>query len=148
MLVSAGADLRVILWDVTDPTHPRPLGLPVTGHADPVKSLSLSRDGRTLASGSFSEVQLWDLTDLAQPRPLGPPLAGDLLGADALLFSPDGNTLITGDFGPATTRDLSQLNALRDNTRRVACDRTGRGLNPDEWARYVQGIEYQDTCSG
>lgn len=61
MLVSAGADLRVILWDVTDPTHPRPLGLPVTGHADPVKSLSLSRDGRTLASGSFSEVQLWDL---------------------------------------------------------------------------------------
>lgn len=146
-ILAVGVDRSITLWDVTDPADPRPLGQPLTGHATTVLSLALSPDGRTMASGSHSEVFLWDLTDRTQPRRIGSALAGDEMGATALLFSTDGNSLIVGD-GAVTAWDLSGLNALRNNARQEACERTGRGLDPNEWARYIAGLDYQETCNG
>ncbi|MEQ9406100.1 MAG: protein kinase [Fuerstiella sp.] len=57
-LVSAGADGRVILWDIESqqPIH--------TIDADtPVSSLAVSSDGRTIAAGGTSRVCLWDSHD-------------------------------------------------------------------------------------
>jgi WD40 repeat protein len=148
MLASATHDRSIILWDVTDPAHPRRRGLPLTGHTFYANSLAISPDGRTLASGSSSaEVLLWDLTDPAQPRRLGRPLAGGKAGASALLFAPDGNTLVTAEYDEVITWDLTELNAVRDNARKIACERTGRGLDPVEWARYIAAPGYEDTCS-
>ncbi|WP_239342063.1 WD40 repeat domain-containing protein [Frankia sp. CiP3] len=47
-LATGSADATVRLWDVTDPTHPHPLGDPLTGHTDPVWSVVFAPDGHIL----------------------------------------------------------------------------------------------------
>jgi WD40 repeat protein len=65
-VLAIGAGLfhdMVQLWDVADPTHPRPLGDPVaTGHTRDVDSVAFSPDETTLVSGSEDgTVRLWAL---------------------------------------------------------------------------------------
>jgi len=43
--------------------------------------------------------------------------------------------------------DLAKLNDLRDRPLQQACALAGRGLTRDEWARYVAGLPYQNTCA-
>jgi len=96
-LATGSDDTTVILWDLTDPSRPRPLGQPLTGHRKPVNSVAFAPDGRTLATGSDDNtVILRDLTDRAQPHQLGPPLTGHSSPVNAVAFAPDGRTLATG----------------------------------------------------
>jgi WD40 repeat protein len=41
----ASTDSAVILWDLSNPTQPRPLGQPLTGHSGSVTSVAFSSDG-------------------------------------------------------------------------------------------------------
>ena len=36
----------MILWDLTDPTQPRRIGDPLTGHTDAVHSVAFAPDGQ------------------------------------------------------------------------------------------------------
>jgi WD40 repeat protein len=101
--LAVGSDDRtVLLWDLSDRTHPRRLGQPLTGHSDDVLSVAFSSDGRTLASGSHDEtVLLWDLLELED---------------------------------------------LRRHAAERACSLTQRGLDHDEWVRYIPDLPYQSTC--
>ncbi|MGH3836234.1 MAG: caspase, EACC1-associated type, partial [Pseudonocardiaceae bacterium] len=93
-LATGSVDQTVRLWNVTDPTHPTPLGPPLAGHTDFVFSVAFSPDGRALASGSKDQtVRLWNVTDPTHPTPLDPPLAGHTNTVRAVVFSPDGHTL-------------------------------------------------------
>jgi hypothetical protein len=43
--------------------------------------------------------------------------------------------------------DLAKLNDLRTHAAQRACDLTNRGLNREEWSRYISGLPYRDTCA-
>ena len=119
LLASGDYGGLVQLWDVTDPAHPRTLGLAMTSDDVQVYSLAFSPDGRTLATGDYGgEVRLWDVADPAYLRPLGQPLTGGGVEVNSVAFSPDGRTLASGGLNgtvrqwdvtdPADPRPLGQ----------------------------------------
>lgn len=59
---------------MADPSRPKALGKPLTGHTSWVSSAVFAPDGRTLAdAGDDGTIRLWDVTDLRAPRKLGAP---------------------------------------------------------------------------
>ena len=71
-LATASDDQTVLLWDLTDPTRPRRLGDPLTGHTDDVYAVAFARDGHTLPPPAAT-VLLWDLSGFQkiQSNPIG-----------------------------------------------------------------------------
>ncbi|KPM54356.1 hypothetical protein ACG83_20690 [Frankia sp. R43] len=97
VLASGGEVGRVQLWDLTDPSAPRPFGQSFAAHDDLVWSVALSSEARTLASGSLDgTVRLWDVSDPDHPHPLGAPLDGHRGGVYTVGFAPDTRTLASG----------------------------------------------------
>jgi WD40 repeat protein len=106
------------------------------------------RGGRTLATASDdSTVRLWDLTTPTQPQPLTTPLTGHTARVWSVAFAPDGHTLATAS-NDTTVRlwDLRGINDLLSNPVERACSVTRGGLDHDEWAHYIPGLPYQNTC--
>lgn len=89
---------------------------------------------------------LWDLADRAAPRRLGQPLSGHTDRVTRVAFAPDGRTLAASDGRSVSWWDISNLIELRANPAEWACAITGRGLDPDQWVRYISGLPYQNTC--
>jgi len=85
---------RIDLHDLQKPGFPRMACSAPS--VDPVESLAWSRDGRTLASGSFRRVRLWNAESLTVEREVSGGLSGRVL---ALEFSADGSRLALGDGG-------------------------------------------------
>ena len=97
LLAAGSADDTVRLWNVSDPSHPRAAGKPLTGAGGYVQAVAFSPDGTTLAAGSADDtVRLWNVSDPSRPRALGRPLTGRAEVVDAVAFSPDGRTLAAG----------------------------------------------------
>jgi hypothetical protein len=83
-------------------------------------------------------------------RRLGQPLIsaiGDEYPAvNTTAFAPEGNTLAIGVSLTVTLWDISGLNALRADPTKRACAIAGSGLSEADWARYVPGLPYTNTC--
>jgi WD40 repeat protein len=103
-LASGNFGGTVRLWNVPNPTHPRPLGQPLSsgpgegaaGGPNNVLSVAFSPDGHTLASSeNDGTIQLWDVAAPSHSRPLGQPLTGDQV-IDSMVFSRDGHMLVGG----------------------------------------------------
>ncbi|WP_225832661.1 WD40 repeat domain-containing protein [Streptomyces sp. NK08204] len=93
-LATASYDRTVRLWNVADPSRPRPLGKPLTGHTSWVSSAVFSPDGHTLASaGDDGMIRLWDVRSPARAALLGQPLTSHTGTIYLVAFSPDGHTL-------------------------------------------------------
>jgi WD40 repeat protein len=97
ILATATENHQVLLWDLTQRTHPR-LGKPIQTGQGPVNAVAFSPDGHTLAIGSEDHhVTLVDLTHRAHPHRIGMRLdAGEPVYA--LAFSPDGTVLAAGTY--------------------------------------------------
>jgi WD40 repeat protein len=92
-------------------------------------------------------VILWDVSERGEPTVLGPPLNGHAGEVSSVVFSPNGRTLAAVSVDQKVIMwDLVGFNDLRDHAVRAACGRTGRGLNQSEWAQYIYGLQYWDTC--
>ena len=144
-LATASSDSTVILWDLSDPGSPIRRGEPLTGHAHAVAAVAFAPDGRTLATASQDRtVILWDLSDPGSPTRLGEPLTG---AVNDVAFAPDGRTLATaGDDRMVILWDLTDLSVVRDHPAEQACRVTERALDRAEWARFIPGLPYEDTC--
>ena len=103
-------DYAVLLWDVSDPNQPVPLGPPLAEPAESVEDLEFSPDGTLLAAGSDDgTVRLWDVSDPARPISLAPLYPADRSDLVLLVrFSPDGRTLAaTTSVGTVAFWDLA-----------------------------------------
>ncbi|KAG2054987.1 WD40 repeat-like protein, partial [Suillus hirtellus] len=70
-----------------------PIGEPLEGHVDWVKSVSFSPDGAYVVSGSLDmTVRLWDV---ATGQPIGQPLRGHTEEVNSVSFSWDGTRIIS-----------------------------------------------------
>ena len=103
-------------------------------------SLSVSPDGRTLATGS------WDgttrLFDLATRRPLGAPLPAVTNRIVEPRFTPDGAFLFAiTDAGQAYRWDVRTASWARR-----ACAVAGRTLTRAEWNDVLPGRDYAPAC--
>ncbi|MDX6348560.1 MAG: hypothetical protein QOF84_3350 [Streptomyces sp.] len=96
-LAAAADDDGIRLFNVTDLTHPTPVGHPLLGHIRSIRALSFTLDGRTLASaGDDDSVRLWDTSDLSNAHELGQPLSESTSSVNAVAWSPNGGILASG----------------------------------------------------
>jgi WD40 repeat protein len=135
-ILAAGNGAEVQLWDVSA----RRVKATLRGHAERVRCLAVSPDGKTLASGGEDwEVRLWELP--------GGRLKGRLLGhvntVSSLAWSPDGRTLASGSWDHSVKlwqaelgQELLTLERHNGQVHRVAFSPDGVvlascGENPD-----------------
>jgi WD40 repeat protein len=87
-LLATGTFNTTELWDISDPSRPRPGGV-LPGEGDHV---AFSRaDSLLVTSETYGKTRLWDVSDPAKPLPLGSVPAGD-----SVAVSPDGRTMAIG----------------------------------------------------
>jgi hypothetical protein len=63
------------------------------------------------------------------------------------VFAADGAVLVATDAGVIRAWDIGKLIAVRADPGPAACAVAVRGLDRSEWARYVGGEAYVDTCA-
>jgi WD40 repeat protein len=94
---------RLRLWDVADPTRPRPLGAPVDRELDtpedpkaaPFAELQFTSDGRYLLSlRADGVVVVWDVSDPSAAQPIGR-LTSTVGPYSAIALSPSAHTVAT-----------------------------------------------------
>jgi WD40 repeat protein len=91
---SSDSAIRIVLWDITDPTRPREVGHPLPMPASVESTVVFSPDSRALAAiSSGGTIFLWDITDRARPRELGHLATGTRNFGYPAAFSPDNRTL-------------------------------------------------------
>jgi WD40 repeat protein len=87
------------------------------------------------------------VTDRTNPTRLGQPLTGHTDQVYTVAFAPDGKALATaGADKTAILWDLDALNDLRGHAAQRACGAVERGLDSEEWHRYIPDLPYQKTC--
>jgi WD40 repeat protein len=139
-----------MLWDAADPSQPHRIGI-LPGISSQVLWSSFSPDGRTLAtSGLNNSVVLWDVADPTTPLRYAVLKNPDLQSL-YMVFSPDGRTLATGGAINTDTKDIMLWDPkvpkdLAADPIRNACTVSGRGLNADEWSRYIPELPHRATC--
>lgn len=87
------------MWDLTERTAPRRIGLPHGHDLRAVTALAFSADGRVLGTGSADgSVTVWDMGDPLRPRRSETSPVGHTAAISALAFAPDGRSLATASW--------------------------------------------------
>jgi WD40 repeat protein len=125
LIVSGGDDGTLRLWDLK---QDRAKGEPMHGHVGRINGVAFSPTTALLASVGFDQtLRLWDVES---GQEIGPALSfGDMLMD--VQFSGDGSLLATG------SGDGLRIFPVPAGFPRLACERLGRDLSPDEWKEYL-----------
>ena len=131
--LAIGGEKDILIWDVTGNEEPTLL----RGHEHIVECLVFSRDGNTLASGSFdTTIKLWNVATSA----LRHDLVGHAQQIEDLVFSPDEKSLISGSrdgtmrlWDVMTGKEASVLSKNFGSIERLAlsCDKTTLAIAAD-----------------
>lgn len=118
----------------------KPRGQPVVGHTSAVLTVTLSSDGRTLATTSLDgTTRLWDA---ASGRAIGTALPGVPDHPVSGAFVDGGRSLVTVyDNGRAYLWDVRP-----DSWARRACEVAGRTLTRAEWHDVLPERDYAPAC--
>jgi WD40 repeat protein len=144
VLAAGSTDGTTILWNISDPGHPFPIGQPL-GQNKQVTALAFAQDGTKLVAGtSTGSTFVWDITDPNQPRQVGRSLEGHRMTVNSAAFSPNGTVLATASSdGTTVLWDMTLL----DDVVTHACEVAGGGLSHLEWQQYLPQLAYRDTCA-
>ncbi|MFI6101680.1 TIR domain-containing protein [Lentzea sp. NPDC051213] len=144
VLAAGSTDGTTILWNITDPGHPLPIGQPF-GQNKQVTALAFAPDGTKLVAGtSTGSTLVWDITDPNQPRQVGRQLDGHRMAVNSAAFAPSGAVLATaGSDGTTVLWDM----ALLDDVIARACGVADGGLSRLEWQQHLPALDYRDTCA-
>jgi WD40 repeat protein len=159
---------EVRLWDVTGR---KSFGSVLTGLIYDRVNLAFSPHGNLLAGGDSKQVVLWETASGKQHTAPTP-----LLNGSGLAFRPDGSLLLVGTgngiilidpesgriIGQSTQANADQIAFNASGTmlfsrtaawqfdpsvwRARLCSQAGRDLTQTEWADYLPGLAYQETC--
>ncbi|KAF0847071.1 WD40 repeat domain-containing protein [Nocardia caishijiensis] len=146
LAVTGGA--RIALFDTTDPSVPRDLGVRLTGPSqwDAVRSLAFSPDGSLLAStGSKSGIiQLWRVTDRGNPtvHAVLDSGGGRELGVS---FTEDSRFVAVSGFAERSGT-LSVWATDPDAAAHSICDSGTATIDDEEWRRYLARIPRTGAC--
>jgi WD40 repeat protein len=143
-VAGGGADDTVRIWTIADPRQPHLAAGPLDGPTHYVFALAFSPDGSTLAAaGGDGSVWAWTLGRSTPPRLTAKLHAANPGGSTyAVAFSPDGATLAAG----GSTAQVVLWNASPQKAADAVCASGGDRLTSAEWAQYVPGAPYHDTC--
>ena len=122
----------ILLWDTTDPDHPRQLPVSLTGHTGLIESVEFSHQGRLLASTSDDgTVRLWDGQNPEALATLKPGTGFVYAAA----FSQDDETLVavtqSGYVALWDIRDPRNARQLGTTIRLATDDARSLAISPD-----------------
>ncbi|WP_229069732.1 TIR domain-containing protein [Actinoplanes sp. DH11] len=150
MAAATTDDGLVMIWDVADPLQPRRVAA-LPGHSGYAVWAGFGPDGNVLATtGMDNALILWDITDPSTPVRFAMVKRPDMQSYTTA-FSPDGRTVAVANSYSGTTKKLTLWSTtvpadLAADPVRHACAVSGRGLDADEWARYVPELPHRATC--
>jgi WD40 repeat protein len=137
------------LWDLADPSRPRRIAEPLSGHLSTVNAVAFTADGQILATGGGDgSVLLWDLTNRNRPKQIAYRLTGHRDSISSVTFTPDGHTLIAGSYDntvllwdttdPAQPVRLGQpLSGHTSGVTSAVLSRDGRLMATTSWDRTI-----------
>jgi hypothetical protein len=142
------SDRTAQLWDISNPRKPKSLSA-LADDVLQVNGAAFSPDGRSLVTtnGFDHAVRWWDISDRSEPQPVDA-RTGPADTAREVFFSRDGRTLAILSNTEATVRlwDISPTSVIVADPVAEACRVSGGGLTPDEWNKYVPGLDFARTC--
>ncbi|KAG8723393.1 hypothetical protein FRC09_003525 [Ceratobasidium sp. 395] len=118
-IVSGCANNTIRIWDAHTG---QPVGQPLQGHTNSVRSVAYSPDGAYIVSGSSDKtIRIWDAHTHQQ---VGKPLQGHTGYVSSVAYSPDGAYIVSGSYDNTiriwdTQTDQSVGQTLQGHTRSV-----------------------------
>ncbi len=144
LLALAEEGQKATMWDVSDHRNPRRLAT-MRGQASSVYTVGISPNGQIIGTGGYDRTAiLWDITDPHHPNQLAS-LAGQPDAVAAVRFSPLDKIVAVSSGNDVTLTDIHAMSDTVAYPVEIACAAVGHGLNPTDWAKYVN-VPYQQTC--
>lgn len=141
LLALSLADNSVVLYDVSDPTSPVPVGEPLTGPSTVPNSVKFAPGGDRLAVAAAGG-QAWIYTRDADQWLATAVLRAGLANLQDVAWSADGSVLLGGGLSGSTRLWLTDPAQAADQV----CRSRGVTVTEQDWADQLPGVAYQPPC--